>query len=353
MRAEATDSIGWTAAELAADPSWRLWADRELERGLGALMDWAMGREDPEEALVRQGGQDGAWGGSAPLLRRWCAPLVAQLEQGRGVARVTGLAGLGEGELRLLFLAVGLMLGHPDRTYGLLYGVRDSGLCHRERPIPVSQTRAATGMHTDSSRRDVHPRWVGLACVRPAAWGGESAVASARAISCHLLQGRPDVVARLRRPFIRDVVTPGGERHQAALRANAFPILAGPPRDPTLRYMRHWIETGQRQAGEPLSLEALADLDTLDAALNAPRFRHDFQLERGDLLFVDNHRMAHGRTAYGEDPEQPRLMLRLWLNTGPACGNASPANPASPQPSPPSPPSPPSSRWPDLPDLPE
>lgn len=313
MTAHHSSAIGWTAWELAADPSWSLQADGELERGLDALMGWAMAREDPAEALARQGWEEAAaWGGQR--LRRWCGPLVAQLERGRGVVRVTGLQGLKERELRLLFLAIGLVLGPPDRTYGLLYGVSDSGLSHLNRPIPVSQTRAATGMHTDSSQRTIHPRWVGLACLHPAASGGASAVASARAVHDQLLRTHPATLARLRQAFIRDVVTPGGNRDPATIRANAFPIFAGPPGDPTLRYMRHWIETGQREAGAPLGLEALADLNHLDTALCAPRHRHTFLLAPGDLLFVDNHRIAHDRTAYVDGPGQPRRMLRLWLN---------------------------------------
>jgi hypothetical protein len=312
MRATASDAIAWTAPDLAADPHWLFRADGDLARALAALTDWAASRQEPLELLVRHSGPEAeAWGG--PLLRRWCAPLVRQLRQGRGVARVTGLQTLEEAPLRLLFLAIGLLLGQPDRTYGLLYAVSDSGLSHWDQPIPVSRTRAATGMHTDSSQRTVHPRWVGLACVRPAASGGASGMASASAVHDHLLNRQPGLVERLRRPFIRDVVTPGGDRRPAAIAANAFPIFDGPRHDPTLRYMRHWIETGQREAGQPLGPEELRDLDALDAALTAPRFRHSVVLRPGDLLFLDNHRLAHDRTAYVDGGER-RLLWRLWLN---------------------------------------
>ena len=33
-----------------------------------------------------------------------------------------------------------------------------------------------------------------------------------------------------------------------------------------------------------------------------------------ELLFCDNHKTAHDREAYREDPAAPRLMVRLWLN---------------------------------------
>jgi alpha-ketoglutarate-dependent taurine dioxygenase len=78
--------------------------------------------------------------------------------------------------------------------------------------------------------------------------------------------------------------------------------------------MRHWIETGQREAGAPLGPEALADLNRLDATLSAPLYRHAFLLAPGDLLLLDNHRIAHDRTAYVDAPGQRRRMLRLWLN---------------------------------------
>jgi hypothetical protein len=31
-------------------------------------------------------------------------------------------------------------------------------------------------------------------------------------------------------------------------------------------------------------------------------------------LFCDNHKTAHDREAYRDDPAAPRLMVRLWLN---------------------------------------
>ena len=47
--------------------------------------------------------------------------------------------------------------------------------------------------------------------------------------------------------------------------------------------MRYWIERGHQEAVQPLGPGALADLDRLDAALNAPAFRHVFVVEPGDL----------------------------------------------------------------------
>jgi hypothetical protein len=274
---------GWHAADLASDDRWIFPADPRLA--------------EADEAQ----------------LKAWLAPVRRELKRGRGVAWIRGLGALPEDQLRRLYLAIGRGLGTPDTTYGELYDVRDTGACHLERAIPVSQTRAATTMHTDSSQRNTHPRWVGLACVRQAPEGGGSRLASAVAVHDHLAIHQPEALRRLHRCFHRDLVTPGGSRERQQRLANRFPVFQQAADGPTLRYMRHWIETGHARLGKPLADDDRQAFDQLDASLNDPRFRHELRLEPGDLLFCDNHKTAHDREAYREDPAAPRLMVRLWL----------------------------------------
>jgi alpha-ketoglutarate-dependent taurine dioxygenase len=277
---------GWQAADLAVDGRWIV-------------------RADPR--LAEAGEME---------LQEWLTPVRRELERGWGVAWIRGLGELPEERLRRLYLAIGRAIGEPDTTYGELYDVRDTGASHLERAIPVSQTRAATTMHTDSSQRATHPRWVGLACVRQAPEGGGSRLASAVAVHDHLALQQPEVLRRLHRCFHRDLVTPGGKRERQQRLANRFPVFQQATDGPSLRYMRHWIETGHARLGKALAEADRQAFDQLDASLNDPRFRHELRLEPGDLLFCDNHKTAHDREAYRDDPAAPRLMVRLWLNWG-------------------------------------
>jgi alpha-ketoglutarate-dependent taurine dioxygenase len=274
----------WLAADLAASRHWILQATPDLA-------------ETDAEAL--QG---------------WCEPLLRELQQGSGAVLVQGLAALSEAELRRLYLGIGRCIGAVDTTYGELYAVTDSGESYLEKAIPVSQTRAATSVHTDSSRLETHPRWIGLACVRQAPRGGGSRLVSAGAVYEHLAQHHPKLLDRLRRPFYRDVVTPGSGNALELVRQNAFPVFTEAGDGPTLRYMRYWIEKAHARIEAPLDPQDLQAFDQLDAALNDPRFRLDFAMGPGDLLFIDNHKLAHDREGYEDDPQAPRLMLRLWLN---------------------------------------
>jgi len=280
-----TTPFHWRAADLAARGEWRFSASPSL-------------LELDHEGLLH-----------------WLSPVIREPSEGSGAALIQGLGGVPEAELRRLYLAIGRCIGEVNTTYGALYDVIDSGASYRDKPIPVSQTNAATSLHTDSSRLETHPRWVGLACIRQAPHGGGSHLVSAVAVHDHLARHHPDQLAGLYRPFHRDVVTPGSEADALSLiHSNAFAVYAMAPDGPTLRYMRYWIEKAHQRIGRPLDPLDLAAFDRLDATLNDPQFRHDFALGPGDLLFIDNHKLAHDREAYRDDPLAPRLMVRLWLD---------------------------------------
>jgi len=296
----------WRAAELGARPGWRLVASAEVLEDAAALERWAGGRADPVSALQ-------ATSVSTPALDALAGTLGTELDDGSGVALVTGLGSLPETTLRLVYLKLGLGLGRTIDTYGRLYDVHDTGQSYRDKPIPVSQTRESTGMHTDSSGRDVWPRIIGLACVRQAPRGGESRLVSALQVHDDLQRSVPHLLDRLRGEFVRDVVTPGSERDPEVVRRNRFPVFA-PGGRVALRYMRYWIERGHARVGEPLDDEAVAAFDALDAALEDPRNVLRFRMEPGDLLFIDNTTVAHDRDGFVDDPHEPRLMLRLWLS---------------------------------------
>lgn len=304
--AEAVRPLAWTAPEMADRAGWRFAAPSGAEADAEALARWARDHGDPVGALRAESVP-------TPALDALAAGLARELDAGSGVAWARGFSALPEAVLRLVYLKLGLALGPTLDTYGRLYDVRDTGASYRDRPIPVSQTRESTGMHTDSSGKDVRPGIVGLACVRPAETGGGSRLVSAAQAHEALREGAPRFLRRLYDPFVRDVVTPGSDRAEAQVAANRFPVFAFDGRL-SLRYMRYWIEKGHARIGAPLDREAIDAFDALDAALEAPDHVLAFRMAPGDLLFIDNTTVAHDRDAYRDDPAAPRLLIRLWLD---------------------------------------
>jgi alpha-ketoglutarate-dependent taurine dioxygenase len=296
----------WTRDAMASCSSWRIGAPRGIEADAAALNEWAGGRTNPVADLQKETLY-------LPAVRHLGSAIGRELDEGTGVALVHGLPPLTELHIRLLYLAIGMHLGDPIGPYGRLYDVKDTGQSYREKAIPVSQTKEATGMHTDSSHKDVCPRIIGLACVRPALAGGMSRIASAVEAHERLREQEPGLLARLYDPFVRDLVTPGAARSPKTVAQNAFPVFKRGARL-SFRYMRFWIERGHQVAGVPLEPADLRAFDVLDRELNTEANVLSFRMGAGEMLFIDNTTTCHDRDAFQDDPVSPRLMLRLWLD---------------------------------------
>jgi alpha-ketoglutarate-dependent taurine dioxygenase len=302
----ALSAMRWTAESLERRENWKFTAPTALAADARALSLWATTMADPVVSLAR-GTLD------LPSVHALAAQIAWEVDHGTGVAWVRGVPPLDEQTLRLLYLALGLELGTPVETYGRLYDVADSGASYKDKPIPVSQTRESTGMHTDSSGKSVFPRVIGLLCIRPAPRGGNSRIVSAAETHERLRATSPALLERLYGAYVRDVVTPGADRSPEAVAQNRFPIFAWQGRL-VLRYMRYWIERGHERAGVPLGPEDIAAFDALDRELSEERNVLTFRMEPGEMLFIDNTTSAHDRDAYEDDPAAPRLLVRLWLD---------------------------------------
>ncbi len=84
-----------------------------------------------------------------------------------------------------------------------------------------------------------------------------------------------------------------------------------------IRYLRYWIEAGHDKVGQPLTAAQRHALDTLDGVLQRPDLRVEFELQPGQIYFINNRWILHNRTAFTDhpEPELRRHLVRLWLRT--------------------------------------
>ena len=83
----------------------------------------------------------------------------------------------------------------------------------------------------------------------------------------------------------------------------------------TSHFSRTYIEQAQQLPDVPrLTAEQLEALDLLMEL--AEELCFEMPLEPGDLQFLNNHLIYHGRTAFEDDAPggRDRLLLRLWLS---------------------------------------
>ncbi len=260
-----------------------------------------------------------------PEFAAMLAEVGREIEHGRGFVRLRGLpaARYGEDDLRRIFWGIGTHLGiaryqNADgeligevrdevRAFGVVREVfkPDRSLDFPRSSRSKSRSNGPLRFHTD--RCDV----TALLCARPAGSGGISKVVSAVAIHNEILARRPDLLEVLYGDYYRCRV---GEERGGEATAYAIPVFAVERGYFTTQYSRTFVETAPSVPGvPPLSAHQVEALDLLHEV--GEEFCVQAHFEPGDMQFLNNHVIYHGRGAFEDDEAgHDRLLLRLWLS---------------------------------------
>ncbi|SEM50895.1 TauD/TfdA family dioxygenase [Streptacidiphilus jiangxiensis] len=274
---------------------------RELEQALRV----ARQRDVP---LLRLTHEDFPLPRTAALLRR----LAKKLEHGRGFVLLKGLPveRLGTADVSTVFWCVGRHLGvavSQNAAGHMLGHVMDTGRDLADPATRGYQTRAALPFHSDPA--DV----TALLQLSAPRTGGRISLVSSGALHNAVLERRPDLAARL---FRRHRLDRREEHEPGELPWHELPLAVWQDGRLSLRYDRLRLDSARRFRQEPRPQPADAELfDLLDDLAASPGFRHELQLEVGDVLLLNNHAVLHSREAFedGPDPAHRRHLLRLWL----------------------------------------
>ncbi|MCR9256454.1 MAG: TauD/TfdA family dioxygenase [Alphaproteobacteria bacterium] len=235
------------------------------------------------------------------------------LFEGTGVVVIRGLPvdRWGEDRARRVFWGLGHGLGKPVSQSRMGDRLGDITRVSDDPNQRGYRSGRALSMHTDSD--DV----VGMFCLRPGASGGRSRLVSVHAIRALLAREAPETLAPLETGFRYHWrgEEPAGEPPITEYR---IPILGrGPGGDLQTCFLLNHLEQGHA-ATEPMTEAERQALDRFIAATEDPDLRLDYDLARGDMVFIDNLNLLHGRTAFEDTPDNRRLLLRLWLVADPA-----------------------------------
>ena len=249
--------------------------------------------------------------GLAPEL----AGITDDLVNGRGMVLIRGVPveRYSKDRASAIYWGVGMHLGHPwpQNAKGHLLGdVTDQG---RAIDDPTARGNELGGIplpfHSDGS--DL----VGLFCLDAGAGGGASLVANVVTIHNELVRTAPDVAAELYEPFTYDL---RGEQAPGSRPWYTMPVFTRREDRLFVRYIRPYIESSKRHADAPRPSDAArAALDRLDAMCADPQYRVAMGMQAGDMQFVNNYHVLHGRDGYRDDRAAGKIrhLKRLWLET--------------------------------------
>jgi hypothetical protein len=298
--------IDWTSSDVADPRMWTVELDESDHRELDAALAIAKSVSD---SLLDIGKEHFPLDGLARKLEG----IERELIDGRGFTRISALdAGrYSDDDLTMLYWGIGLHLGDPwpQNAKGHVMGdVTDQGKKLSDPTFRGNELgQVALDYHTDGA--DL----IGLMCLRKARQGGLSCVANAVAIYNALVAARPDLAEILFQPLPYDL---RGEQAPGAKPFYTFPVFTAHKDRFFIRFIPAYIRASQRHEEAPrLTPLVLEALDTVSAMARDPRFNVYMDLQPGEMQFINNYHVLHGRTSYEDGDGHKRHFKRLWLAT--------------------------------------
>ncbi|MFB6616603.1 TauD/TfdA family dioxygenase [Streptomyces sp. NPDC085524] len=190
------------------------------------------------------------------------------------------------GTMALVADVVGSLIGYRDE--------KDGALVHDVHPVRGEETRiensgsVAFDFHTENVHHPLRPDFLGLICLRQ----DHDAIAATRVASIREAEALLDEEQRsiLRSPRFHSAYPTSFARNIPGPRPTAgpHPVLFGREGQSFMRFNSHNTTAGDAKGK--------AALEALSAALET--VCRDIVLEPGDLVLVDNHIAAHGRSSF-------------------------------------------------------
>jgi len=298
----------WTADQMADESTWTEQFDAADCDELDAALRHALAKSDDVLEIDRDDFP-------LPNLQARLLEIERELINGRGFVRLRGVdrERYSQTEMEIIYWGIGMHLGFPwpQNKYGHVLGdVTDQQKAAND---PTARGNELGGMalpfHCDGS--DL----VGLLCLANGISGGLSAVANSVTIHNRIVQERPDLARVLYEPFPYDF---RGEQAPGRQPFYELPVFTEWNDRLFVRCIPPYIWMSQRHPDAPrltpLQTEALQRVVEL---ADDPRHHVLMDFQPGDMQFINNFHVLHGRTAYEDDRGQHRVrhLKRLWLET--------------------------------------
>lgn len=298
----------WTAADVADESTWTVVFDDAQLAELDAALRHALAKSDD----VLELGKDDF---PLPTVAATLFDVERELIDGRGFVRLRGVdrSAYSQAEMEVLYWGIGSHLGLPwaQNKHGHVLGdVTDQA---KGVDDPTARGNELGGIalpfHCDGS--DL----VGLMCLENGRDGGLSAVANSVRIHNELVAERPDLAAALYDELPYDY---RGEQPPDGKPYYSVPVFTEWDDRLFVRCIPPYILASQRHPEAPrltpLQAEALAAVVTM---ADDPDHHVLMDLLPGDMQFINNYHVLHGRTAYTDDRAagHVRHLKRLWLET--------------------------------------
>lgn len=248
-----------------------------------------------------------------------CRTLMTRVK--RGLDAGIGLAVLdrlpvdrySKDELTAIYWQLSSMIARPvAQSFDgrVLYDVRDTGVAPGTR-VRADLTNAELFFHTDYGY-NYPPPYIGLLVLRTGIEGGGSSVASMLQAHNELRRRAPQLLQRLYEPFYWNR---HGEHPDSEPEVLSYPMFQLEGGHLRARYNRKHPFKGAELVGSKLDDVGAEAVTTMGAIMDEPGNAVEFQLEAGQIQYVNNYSVAHRRYPYVDHErfEDRRHLVRIFL----------------------------------------
>jgi hypothetical protein len=306
-----TEVIGrsvWDYSELMSDENWKYaLTDSDIEE-IDSAIAYVINNQIPLESLNKQ---------NFPLkhLSEKLEYLLQEINTGRGFVYITGLPVKKYNELEstVAYLGLSVYLGklRCHNSHGwMMNRLIDMDRDKKNPNTLLAQTSIEFTTHTDSC--DI----VGILCIQNVSKenGGDTYVASSGAIHNKMLNDTPELLEQLFHEFPCDR---RGQIPEGKDPWYMMPVFSWFHGNLTTWFHRQYINLVQGiypEAPRVTEKEQLA-LKTFEKISTDPNYMINFHIESGDMIFMNNLTVVHGRTTWrdGDSFEDKRYLYRVWL----------------------------------------
>lgn len=261
---------------------------------------------------------------SIPSFEKEAIKVLQNLKTGSGFSVLQGLPAekYTNDEICMVYWSLSNFLGtvlvqnlQGDR----LYSVFDKGYSQDDliskSGVRGTQSRASLAPHTDSAPlfRNQSVDIVGMFVLEPAKAGGDSLLISAQTLHNIILEKSPELLERLYQPYYFD--------RRAELQPGEMPKTLLAPifsykKYLRIRYSKVRVLKGYEAENLPMDSRTTESIEEIENLMKQEQISVSFRLNRGDMLFVNNCFILHGRTSFEDGPhsQKKRKLMRIWLS---------------------------------------
>ena len=180
----------------------------------------------------------------------------------------------------------------------------------KEIKLRYHQTNTGGFIHSDGPQLINPPKYVLMACNKNASRGGYSILSSIEKILLDLKKNDKKTLSILKKDFFFEK---RGFYFKNQSKVHKKPIIELYNKDFRFRYLRDYMHEAYKIKSIKLSKMQIRALDKLDKLLSKKTNQYLYKLDEGDVLLLNNYKLAHGRSAFNINNSSNRSLIRVWF----------------------------------------